>query len=193
MLSGLPVKTEFQVPLLTEVVGVTARGLRCVRGTRAVLSLCVVWVCGLQLTGWEEDRRALGECVCLYMCVCTLMCLLYLESRLSVAMAWLESPAFCHSTVLVWKINTHWPLWHGSSRDIFYPRKLTGPERPLGLRDLGLCNFLNSSHFPNNSGLDIETILSTFNSCATQHLAFDTNTHCLILSHRTGCPHPCHQ
>lgn len=43
----------------TEAVRVTARGLSCVRVTRAVLRLCVVWVCGLQLTGREEDRRAL--------------------------------------------------------------------------------------------------------------------------------------
>lgn len=71
--------------------------------------LCVVWVCGLQLTGREEDGRALWVCVCVFMCVrAHVFTLSRVRSRVSVAcMAWQESSSFCHSTVLVWKINTH--------------------------------------------------------------------------------------
>ena len=96
----------------TEVVRVTARGPCCVRVTRAVLRLCVVWVCGLQLTGRRRRRDGRALCVCMCMCVCMCVCahvftLSRVRSRLSVAMAWLESSAFRHSAAPVWKINTH--------------------------------------------------------------------------------------
>ena len=51
----------------TEVVRVTAQGPRCVRVAQAALRLCVVWVCGLQLT-------ALWVCVCVCSCVCVCVC-----------------------------------------------------------------------------------------------------------------------